>query len=414
MMRLFRKIRMWQKHHKIELFGAIVCAICVLLMVDCGSILLYAKNEDNDVLTNQAIYASEFTTSLSGVTGNISQVYVNEEGTKCGILLHFDDMTNIVTDALSYQIYVKGFNVSKGKYASETLSYPTGGYYVFGSTGYALIYLVDNNGFANQALECIVRCNDTINMSSNSSTDVAELKSKDGSYANYDQFRIVINPAGKLASKVSFLDDFDVTSLYQDAVVNESEAEIRETLKEDIVDLNTALKAINNYRNNLIDLNVKVPNLPSIIAGDEFYFDEDGTTLIYKPDEIFANGVDIDWYHTDLQTGNFLTQDLIGVKTPLQFFGDLSAAEVQPLEVPGTFYMVDGTEVKEESNSELTDIASISTNIQNYRDALNEYYRLKKNYQTIDLMKYLYLEYNMLNTGKHFTSNYNENTVIVW
>ncbi len=407
-----KKIRLWGRYHRIELFGSMVGLICLGLIINCISIGVYAKNIDKDVLTNQAIYASEFITSLSGVQGNIAEVYTNKDHTKCGILIHFDDMTNIVTDAMEYQLYVKGFNVSKGTYAAVTKSKPTGGFYMFGSTGYGLIYLVDNAGFAEQALEIVVRCNEHIYTSTDTS-EMSELKQKDGSYEDNDQFRIIINPSAKLATVVDFLDDFDVVSLYQDAVVNASEDTIREKLTKDVAELNTKMKAIQNYKKALSDLNVKVPDMPDTIVGDSFSNLEDGT-LVYTPGHVLAGGVDIDWYTHTLKDSSFLTEDLIGLKTPMQFFGDLAAAEPEEMPAFDTFYMLDGTEIVEDGKSGLADMQAIAQNIDNYRKAVQEYFQLKTQYQTQDLVSYLELEYNMQNTGKHFTSNYSENTVILW
>ena len=408
-----RKLALWRKSHKIELFASAVLLVAVLLVADFIAIMAHSKSLDRDTLTSEAIYASNFTTSLSGVKGEITNVYVNDDLTKCGVLVKFEDMSNIVTDALTYQVYVKGFNVSRGDYAQTTLCSPKGGYYVFGPTGYALIYLVDSNGFQSQALELIVRCNDTIFKSSQSSQDVAALKERDGSYEQFDQYRIIINPAAEKAERVSFLDDFDVVSLYRDAVADASEMAIRETLTADVAELNTQMKAIQNYRAQLEALNVKVPALPDYVAHDRFENDEDGM-LIYTSGVTMSGGVDFDWYHTDLHTGSFLTEDIIGLKKPTQFFGDLRAMEHDSFVVPKEFYTIEGELIAEDTESPMSDIAAMSKGIANYRSALQNYFNAKYEYQTEDLLNYLYLEYNMYNTGKNFTSNYSDNAVIVW
>ena len=407
------KLALWRKSHRIELFAFAVFAVLVLLCVDFVGITLHAKNIDKDTLTSEAIYVSDFTTSLSGVKGEITNVYVNEDLTKCGVLVKFKDMSNIVTDALTYQVYVKGFNVSRGDYAQKTLCSPRGGYYVFGPTGYALIYLVDSNGFQSQALELIVRCNDTIFKSNQSTQDVAKLKEKDGSYEQFDQYRLIVNPAAEKAERVSFLDDFDVVSLYRDAVVDASEADIRAQLTTDVAELNTQMKAIQNYKAQLEALNVKVPELPEFVAYDHFENEEDGT-LIYTPGTNMAGGVNFDWFHSDLHSGSFLTEDIIGLKKPSQFFGDLKATERDDMPLLKEFYTIEGELIIEDTESPLSDVSAMSKNIANYRNALQSYFNLKYKYQAVDLVSYLHLEYNMMNTGKNFSSNYSDNAVIVW
>ena len=412
MFKKLNELNVWRKYHKIESFTIALCLILCVLVVDLAGISIHIKNSDRDALTNQAIYVSDFTTSLSCVKGNIAQVYTNPTNTKCAVLLYFSDMSHIVSDALQYQVFVKGFNVAHGKYASKTLSNPTGGYYIFGSTGYSLIYLVDNNGFQNQALELIVRCNDTIF----ESPDSSKTTYADSSYTEYDQFRLIVNPCGALATKVDFLDDFDAVSLYQHAVVTANENRIRDTLTNDVSQLQVLMKKIIDYRTRLEGNGVRVPEVPEMIVGDSFVEEGEGASkqLIYVPDTVFSNGVSFDWYHTDLLSGSFLTDELLGVRTPLQFFADLENAVPETEPKLDKFYKLDGTPINENVNADIAELASISSDLSSYRTAISDYYKIKKQYQSVDLVNYLKLEYNMMTSGQHFTSNYSDNAVIVW
>ena len=411
---MFTKIRMWQKHHGIELFGIYLSLVCVCLVAISGSIKMTASNQDRDFLNENAIYASEFTTSLSGITGNIEAVYVNPSDTKCAIVLHMNEINKTSTDAADYQLYVKGFNVSQGKYSVTTLNNYKGGYYVFGSTGYAMIYLTDAAGFQNQAIEIIVRCNEVFT-TAEANAETAELYAKDASYADNDQYRIVINPKGEAAIEVDFLDELNVVKLYQNTVLLESEEEIRETLRNDVKTLNQYLSQINSYGNNLTNMGVKVPALPDSIIGDELYnLENEENTLVYKPSYVFANGVDFDWFEHSLMDDYRFLPDLVGAKSDYQFLNDIRAQRDNiNYEFPD-WVMLDGTRIDRNSDSQLQTDMTLQSTIASYEQAVSSYLTLKNQYQTVDLMNYLNLEYNMTSTGKTFTSNYGDDTVIVW
>lgn len=411
---MFTKIRMWQKHHGIELFGIYLLLVCVGLVAISGTIKMTASSQDRDFLNENAIYASEFITSLSGIAGNIEAVYVNPSDTKCAIVLHMAEINRTSTDAADYQLYVKGFNVSRGEYATMTLNNYKGGYYVFGSTGYAMIYLTDAAGFQNQAIEIVVRCNEVFS-TVEGNADVAALAEKDASYANNDQFRIIVNPKGSAATEVEFLDDLDVVKLYQNTVLLDSEEEIRATLKTDVKELNQYLAQINAYGNNLRNMGVKVPALPECIAGDEFYnLENEENTLVYKPNYVFANGVDFDWFERSLMDDYRFLPELVGGKSDYQYLNDIAAQHDFYSQEQFNWVMMDGTRIDRNSNSQLQDDVTLQQTIDAYELAITNYIRVKTQYQTIDLMSYLNLEYNMTSTGKTFTSNYGDDTVIVW
>lgn len=425
-MGIFR-IGAWKRTHKIEFFGVSVGIALFGLVATSGSILMHARSVQKDVLTNQAIYVKEFTTSLSDVRGEIVQVYADEGRTRCGILVRFENPQLLSADAKDYQVFVKGFNVSRGQYADETLASPSGGFCIFGSTGYALIYLVESSGFQAQALECIVRSNETLHVASQTSSEAADLQAKDGSYAQYDQFRIVVNPNASGAVTVGFLEDLDATALYKMAIVDQSEGEIREKLAQDVDQMNTAMKSILSYQENLKNLQVRVPALPPEIAGDQFTAEDlmDGSQmLVYRPGSVLPKGVNIDWFHKDLSDADasgtvFLTKELLGQRGEAQFFGDLSAAQEKRSDAlsnltSGSWVMADGTQITVDNDSPMADIKAMSQNITDYVNAVNSYYSMKYEYQCRDLVSYLQLEYNMKNTGNTISGNFADGVITAW
>lgn len=414
-MRLFRQVRIWGRHHRIELFGTVLGALLLILLINSISICVYASRKNDRLLSEHAVFADSFTTSLSGKNGKISQIYVNTERNKCVILFQFDDMNGMVTDAAKYQVFIKSFDVFKGEYASRrrTQLDVMGGFYVFGTTGYTALYLSAVNGFPGECYEIILRCNDVLQINADSSEN--ENVARDASYAQFDQWRVIINPNGNTARECSFLDDFDITSLYQDAVIDENEGEIRENLYDDVKTMYSNWKKIDNYRNNLESLNVRVPSLPVYIAGDELAADENGI-IRYNPGIYSEEGVDYDWYGKTLHDTSFLDMVKSADMTDVQFFNSLNNYQASDSSLTSdTWYMADGSVISfDESSLKLSNMQAVVENIRGYNQALKDYYNAKRLYHCTHLIDYLYLESNMKMAGKYFTSNYNEGVVTVW
>ncbi len=413
-MGIFGRVRTWGRHHRIELFGSVLGVLLLVMLINSISICVYASRKNDRLLSENAVFSDAFTTSLSGKNGKISQIYVNPARNKCVILFKFDDMNGMVTDAGKYQVFIKAFDVFKGGYASRgsTQLDVMGGFYVFGSTGYTALYLSAVNGFPRECYEIILRCNDVLQMGNSSENENA---ARDASYAQFDQWRVIINPNGNTARECNFLDDFNITSLYQDAVIDENESEIRKNLYDDVKIMYTSRKKIDNYRSNLENLNVKVPSLPICIANDELITDGEGT-IRYSSGFHFEDGVDYDWYEKTLHDVSYMDMVKQDNISDIQFFNSLNNYQTSDISLTtNTWYMADGSVINlDESDLKLSNTQAVVDNIKGYNMALNEYYNAKRLYHCTHLVDYLYLESNMNMAGKYFTSNYNEGVVTVW
>lgn len=422
---MFRNLNFWRKTHRIEIFGLGVLATTVCMVLLCGFIKFGADKEDRTLMDTKAIYVSDFTTSLSGVKGSIREVYVNPARTKCGILVRLDSPSQVSGDATDYQVFVKGYDPIKGRYDRGTFSDPSGGYCIFGGTGYALVYLVENRGFGDQALECVVRSNNTLHLAGTTASDAAELKRQDGSYAKFDQYRVIVNPNAAEAEVVDFLDELDPVTLYKSAIMNGEEKDIQDILRADLESMNTALAAVNSYRDALSQRGVRVPALPEEIAGDTFqYFEHPDTheqILVYTPGMVLPGGTNFDWFGWDIQKAGGFLKDVVGNRSAGQYFGDLANARGTQSEAMqalsgagGTWYMTDGSPITVNTGSPLADEAAVSQAIEDYRAAVRKYYDLKRTYQCDHMVKYLQLEYNMNGTGDIVSGNFAEGTIRAW
>lgn len=419
---MFAKFAKWKKHHQIEMFGIATCLLCIILFVNCFTISVYSHGQERDFLSTKAIYTPNFKTSLSDIGGQVQQVFVNADKTKCGIMLHMDNMLGMSTDAKDYQVFVKGYNISKQRYAAVTYNQPNGGIYIFGSTGYIMIYMVDNAGWYNQALEIVVRSHKTLQNNAQNK----DLTGVDISYSQYDQFNFLINPAGAEAVVCDFFDGdtVDVTALYQETVLREVEENQREILKQDIIELNTYASQIAAYYNALKTVDVNIKPLPACMDGDGTAFVNDEVTgeLRYYPTTIIPGGTDFDWYDTDLRTASYLDM-VIGDSglTRSGYFDTLAQDKinygntVETLNTQG-WRRTNGTDINVEDflNSPIDENKQIAQNIRAYVDAVNGFINVKKKYQTEDLVGYLYIQYNMEISGQTFSANLQEDTIHPW
>lgn len=404
-MKIYKKIRAWGNHHHIELFGILLFLVAFVLILNSVSILVYASNRNKQLVSENAIFVKEFTTSLSGKDGKMVQLYINPERNKCVLLFKFEDMTSMVTDASKYQVYIKSFDIFKGRYASSTKLKVDGGFYVFGSTGYTALYLSAANGFPKECYEVIVRCNEVLRYNASDEEYV------DKSYYQYDQWRVIINPNGNNAKECNFLDEFNITSLYQDAVIDDNESEIRNELAKDIQKMSDDVDLINNYRSNLRNLKVKVPSIPLFLASDLFRNREDGG-IEYTTEYEFKNGVNFEWHDKTLHDSSFLDELKEENMSDTQFFNSLNDYSNDSYNLNYKWYMQDGTEITDKID--INDAEVILSNIRNYESVLADYYKNKKAYHTEHLINYLKLESKMKDAGKYFTSNYNKGVVTVW
>lgn len=403
-MKIYNKIKTWGNHHHIELFGILLSLVMIVLVVNSVSILINSANRNKKLVSENAIFVNEFTTSLSGKNGEMVQLYINPQHNKCVLLFKFDDMTSIVTDATKYQVFIKSYDIFKGRYASTTKLDVDGGFYVFGSTGYTALYLSAANGFPKECYEVIVRCKDVLEY------NAPDVEYVDDSYNQFDQWRVIINPNGNNAKECNFLDDFNITSLYQDAVIDANESEIRNTLTKDIAKMYNSIDLISNYRSNLKNLKVKVPSVPLFVASDEFSTREDGS-IKYTTEYEFENGVNYEWYEHTLHDTSFIDALKDKDMTDNQFFNTLNSYGNESIK-NNKWYMQDGAEITD--TMEINDKDVILNNVKNYDSVLNEYYEIKKEYHTKHLVDYLKLESKMKDAGKYFTSNYSEGVVTVW
>lgn len=425
-MTIFTKAKNWYYQHRIEAFGYILTACLILMMIDVGFIKYTKTESDIKYEVNHSVYVKNFTSSLSAQEGEIVKMYRSTDAKRVAIMLRFKNISKVVTDASKYKIFYKGYNISEGGYASKTKSNPSGGYVVFKQSGISMIYLNSDTGFEPQAVEIVVRCDDVLSTMNKNSEATQQLAKVDSSYAQYDQFRIVVNPAGTDMEISTALDEptFNAENLYRDAFVSAEEKQIRAALKSDIDTMAQQLSRINEYHKNLVDMKVMVPEYDTYIYGDVFeenQGDKSVTNYLYTPNNVMEGGVAYAWWGYTLKNGSFLDYkpESMAQLDDASYIAKLGSDQSLTMQMTPDFNesqvrMANGELLKLDENSSIQNTQVITTTVHDYITACNAYIAAKQKYLCKDMKDYCVLEYNMKTTGNSYTINMTPNTITVW
>lgn len=410
-------------HYKIERFGVIFMLLLCLMFLDIGFIIQKISVEDSQMLSDRALYTTSFTTSRTGQTGMVEHLYTNENNDRIFLLLHFDDMTSMSTNAANYQMFLTASDMNRNN-IQMTVD-PDGLIFVFGSTGYMGIYLVEAGGFDAQILNLVIRCNQELTSSDSTATD-----NPDGSFANYDQIQIYFNPAGAEAEHAAFLDSDEtvsVSSVYEEAIVRQSEMELRDALAADLEILRQDMNLIVEYAARVQQNGILLPEYPEDMAGDRI-LDQDGnviasltgndldavtvtedTVFYLDSDYTMPGGVSLDWQDKWIRDGYL--NDLKGDLTSSQFMSNLAQDSRQLPSLNFTWYNLDGTEWIYNSSLNLSEDRSRQQSIDQLTDALRQYRSDKNKYEVTDSVDLLRLEAELMSSSTQFTMNDSESVL---
>ena len=424
---------LFDRHHSLERFGVSFLLVFVLMVAMLGR-MTYVHIQNNIIqLSDQAVYTRSFSTSKTNTVGSVVNVYGNKERTKVFLLLHFEDMSQIPIVAEQYQMFMAGSNTNQTY--SRLKSAPSGGLYVFGSTGYMGVYLVDVGGFHSQICALTLRSLSTASMIG----ATRDLSPSDPNNV-YDQAMIYFNPGANGVRHAQFLesDVIDVFSMFEEVIGRPREAEIRQQLRTDLETMLIQQRSAADYLERLRIENVASPTIPEWMNGDVIearnkdgevlsWLDSskgwsDGKTLYYledirfkyTPAVVLPGGYDFDWEAKSVSEGYL--DDLVGDKTVSAYF----AGKAQELEKnldnevvvsQDRYSYTDGSVV---DMNEETGNRTIISEIKTLQSIFEAYYDAKYDYQVTQLGSLLSLEDSMHNIGKNYTTNYSEDTLTLY
>lgn len=396
-------------HYKMERFGVMFSVLCLCMALLMGSIVSRKIKMDRVTLGNEVIYTTTGTMSLSGNTCNLVNIWRDDLGTKCFVLLQFTDPSRIVTDAKQYQVFLTGSNLNSGKEVLQ--SNPQGIIYMFGNTGYMGIYLVDAAGFPAQIVNMIIRCN------SLAVTPMENLPEyPDASSYQYDQMRVYFNPGGSAYNPGAFLNEarMDIYDIYEGTIAAGSEAAIRESLDADLRDMQAALVSASEYERRLSqEHGISIPEKPVQIRGDEIIVSGDGA-LSLKTSYVLSGGYDFDWRGGSIQSGYLSSVIPDGYDMASYLSNQRTRAATNTFSTAGLrWYHSDGTLFDSSNPLGLSSIASINNDIDGLTKAWSDFYAAKLRYQTVDMAALLSTELGVRDAIGNYTQN-TENVVSIW
>jgi hypothetical protein len=422
MKNFFKKI--FDKHHAIERFGISFLILTIVFCAITGSIISTSYKKNHQALADTAIYTTEFTMSRTQTKGTVEGIFTNKDNTKALILLHFENMSNMSVDANNYTIFLRGIN--NNKMEIEPLeSNPTGALYIFGSSGYMGLYVVDKQGLQSQIWYMTLRNDKELTNVNEENVQISEDSGQTEQYAKYDLADIYFNPAAKNATVVSCLDNDVVTvrDMYEECITRPQEAELRAELDANLKDMRADLATILEYEQRLDSYGIAINNPYPCIMGDYITnangeivatMDMAAATVNYKEDDVLtlhttstlAGGANFDWRNGDLFTG-YLTS-LAGASTVESYIENLQfPSYTDDKQINDTwYYKSSGKEFSIKSASGFTETnKDINMAIQGLESSWDSYYLHKKTYQTDTLVKLLELDYQIMNAESNYTVN---------
>lgn len=438
MKKLFTK---FGSHYAIERFGFVFLTLFLCMSLLLGVIFSQKVKSDHKILTGRAVYTSSFTMSLTGVAGFVEGVYTNEDHSKCFLLWHFDDMTQLPVSVDEYMFLLKGYDLSTGIHPFTKCN-PATSFYVFGNTGYMGLYFYQQSGFESQVLELTVRSLN--NFPGNSGRDEAQGMSGDTSRYSYDQGIIYFNPGGSYATRVSFLDkeDWSPFDVYNEIITVPQEVSIRNLLKTELSNMHRLRLMMNEYERRLTGYGVLPSEVPVEIATDNIYATLSSVSVLdqkplewstkysawidvdtnkyylnrqvnlnYVTDYVPSGGFYFDWQDSSVKNGYLQT---LTSSTDLRVWAEYVSG-VRAEEQNDDFnrvlnavrwYYSNGAEVDLNalsSESAIDTDKALYTNITSLMQCWSDYYDLKKKYHRVDLGSLLDLERDV----RSVESNYN-------
>lgn len=261
-------------HYTIDRFGLKISVLTVLgalLFTLTGYGAIQAGREQ---LGNTALFTPEFVSSRTGVEGTVDGVYANRAGTRALVMFSFANKALMSSDADDYYAYVSGVSEGSGTRVETAMA---GQIYGFGNTGHMAVMLESPEGFKPQQINITMRANNEIAPPlANPGGGLG------GSWADYDQWRMMINPAASEVRWLSALDSETTPTpeaLYADAVMWPAEQQQRMTLDRLMSDLKTQQQRIESYHQQMETTTVRIgddggvrllpPSLPAEMVGDE-------------------------------------------------------------------------------------------------------------------------------------------------
>lgn len=403
-MNILAKLKL-DNHHGIERFGVLFLALVFYMCVVMGFCIAAWQQSNHVNFGNQAKYTSAFAFSRTGVEGRVVDVYRNQSFTRSFVLLYFEDLSGLSTNAEDYQLFLTGSDVNQN-YMALTSS-PAATFYVFGSSGYMGIDLVDTGVFDKQIMNLVIR--HTSNLVSEDYNQEAADAAEDGTFVQYDQAQLYFNPGGQGGTYADVLDkeSFTPQELYECFMVRPQEQELRNELNDLLKSMWMTQQQIAEYTQRVEQDGIIVPEVPVLIRGDSIEGPDDNGYYYLDTNYVLANGFDFPWQQRTVLEGYLDT--LCPDGDYYTFLREKAVAEddVEFSTSDLVWYKQDGTVFDLDNAAGISELESAKKDIDNLMGAWKTYYNQKKQYQVVDLTRLLNLELDYRSAWTVFTTSQN-------
>lgn len=439
---------MFGRHKAIERFSVIFLTLFLAMSILMVTIVVRKNAADKTLLSNQAIYTTNVAMSRSHVSGEVVDVMTSQDKTKAFLLLRMNSMENLSANASDYRAFLTGATESQG-YA-DLKSQPSGGIYVFGTSGYIGVYLVNHEPYPSQILNLVIRGIKDYSSSSGEDSYAEVPSGGDSSFVNFDQMQIYFNPGANEARHVEFLDagKIDIEEMYKEAIIESQELALHDVLSQDLQSMFESKRLAEQYLSRLTDGThgsvITAPDLPDSMATDEIVaytydgnvelswsdtkngwvdskdtkYEPDAYYLDLKSDYHFTGGYDIDWQTTSCKEG--WLDELRGTASEDAFLNEQDAllaqaakdGEMSFSQDAIEFYYGSGEVFEVDVNSSDSKIKNISSDINKLLSAWQTYFELKVKYETEDLRELLYLERDARIASTTYTENFSDDVLV--
>lgn len=421
-------------HYRIERFGWIFSLLSLSMLICLGFAWRAQMNINKIDFKSRAVYAPAFETSRTHNSGSVVGVFSNTERTKAFVLLKMKNMDELPADAKDYRMYITNSSMPGNPRKSDHK--PSGSIYMFGTSGYMGLYIIDKAGFEQAIKKITVRIGkELVTVDSNKIQGDAV----DESFAKYDQFNIHINFGADFGDKMVQLDEnspdelvnvglkesdvlsgnkIEATKIFKTLVIDPQEKDIKAVLLNDLKDMQNKKKLIAEYteRYETLDIDGKhgiVPEEPMEMRGDEIT-DVKGV-LYLKPSYVYPNGYDFVWQDRSIEDG-YLKDVVPAGDSALNFMIQHDKAVSETTETKQElWYLSDGSLLSAYEDNGGTQYKVVS-DAMNLRDQIvkfwTDYIGMKKTYQITDLRSLLELEIVMRAVDRNYTVNDAVDTLI--
>lgn len=431
-MKSIRSVLRLDQHHAIQRFGVIFAALAVTGAVGFSSAGVSAATAGHEELVTRAVYADSFVTSKTAAGGDVVGVFTSSDRKRAMVLMKFDDVSQVSTDASNYQAFMTGTNQNLSQKTPK--GSPEGSILMFGATGYMGIQLENPEGFEPQILNITVRANSEIIPLAESEDVDEEMANGDGSFKNYDQLRLFVNPGASEATHLKALDQDDpqVQSIYNEMIIEPQEEELRGTMQTQLETMQSDLAAIDEYKRRLqttkVDgLSLEIPEDPAQIKGDSITCEGvplRGKTgdkaqcpsgeLGLKTDKDFADGYNIDWRDGSVDEG-YLDEIVPADRGNLEYLSEHSERDDEAMRTDALEWkMDDGSYLDDLGGADTEPVVNLNSTISLLTGAYKTYYDDKQAYQVDSMTELLNLELSLLDVESNHTVNDTDDSVLVY